>query len=159
MMFYGSEHVYMPIAKQQTSNYVMDAWITQWILGLGEFDLDPFAANESDLQWFFFVSATFFTNIVFLNMLIAIMSDTFDKITEKKERNGMIQQTQLYADFIRNLKVSKKMNSSRFLYIITPLSEELNEQGDKWEGGYNRISERLADMEIRSMLKQRMAQR
>lgn len=122
-MHYGSVHTYERIAKKQTSNIYFDAWINQWILGLGEFDLEPFAANESDMQWVLFVLATFLSNIVFLNMLIAIMSDTFDKITENKERNGMIQQTTLYADFIRNLRVDCKLNNSRFLYVITPMSD------------------------------------
>lgn len=96
--------------------------------------------------------ATFLSNIVFFNMLVAIMADTFAKITEKKERNGMIQQTKLYADFIRNLRVSKEMNNSRFLYIITPLSEVVKEQGggDQWEGGYNRITDRLHEIEVKN---------
>jgi hypothetical protein len=60
-------------------------------VGLGELDIDPYGRNSGhNLEWVYFIAATFFTNIVFLNMLIAIMGDTFDKLTEKKERNGMI---------------------------------------------------------------------
>ena len=57
-------------------------------------------------------------------MLIAIMGDTFDKITEKKERNGLIQQTQICADFISTLKKDEKINHHKFLYIVTPILNE-----------------------------------
>jgi hypothetical protein len=67
-----------------------------------------------------FILATFFTNIVFLNMLIAIMQDTFTKITLNKRRNGLMQQTALYADFIQTLKVDKRLNTSKYMYIIEP---------------------------------------
>lgn len=67
-----------------------------------------------------FILATFFTNIVFLNMLIAIMQDTFTKITLNKRRNGLMQQTALYADFIQTLNVDKRLNTSKYMYIIEP---------------------------------------
>jgi len=34
--------------------------------------------------WGFFIAATFITSITFLNMLIAIMGDTFSRVTEVK---------------------------------------------------------------------------
>lgn len=57
-----------------TNNDFFDAFMNQWILGLGEFDvLDRYEFTNDDLNWYLFLGATFFTNIVFLNMLIAIM--------------------------------------------------------------------------------------
>ena len=53
-------------------------------------------------------------------MLIAIMQDTFTKITLNKRRNGLMQQTALYADFIQTLKVDKRLNTSKYMYIIEP---------------------------------------
>lgn len=126
--YHGSEKEYQEMFEQSTSNTFFDAFINQWILGLGEFDPSPFKTNSGefsgDVQWYLFIGATFVTNIVFLNMLIAIMQNTFDKITEKKERNGLVQQTSLYADFIYQLKIDEKINKKRFLYIIAPISGE-----------------------------------
>lgn len=118
-------------------------------MGLGEFDASPFKQNDSDVQWYLFIAATFLSNIVFLNMMIAIMGDTFDKITEKRERNALIQQTKLYGDFISFLTVNKDVDKNRFLYIITPLSTDSSQADDNWEGGYNRISDKLKEMEGR----------
>ena len=41
---------------------------------------------ETEFIMIFFVSATFFTQITMLNMLIAIMGDIFDQCTEIRER-------------------------------------------------------------------------
>lgn len=40
-----------------------------------------------------FLAATFITNLVFLNMLIAIMGDTYGKVSEKWERSALIEVT------------------------------------------------------------------
>lgn len=62
------------------------------MLGLGDFYTIPLQFSDfKDLEWIYFIMATFFTQIVFLNMLIAIMGDTFNRITEKKSRNGLMQ--------------------------------------------------------------------
>ena len=99
-----------------------DAWINQYLLGLGDFYHLPLAFSEfKNLEWLFFILSTFATQIVFLNMLIAIMGDTFDRLTEKKARNGLIQQTVLYSDFMFFLKTNKDLNTDKFLYIVKPV--------------------------------------
>ena len=104
--------------------------------------------------------ATFTTNIVFLNMLIAIMQNTFEKITEKKERNGNIKQTELYADFITNLKVDSEIDRSRYIYIIDPTDKEhYHEQEDDETSAGARILERIKDMEARQHMKQKAESR
>ena len=58
-------------------------------LSLGEFRLDDYekSTNTGWLYVLFWVS-TFLLMVVFLNMLIAIMSDTFEKATNEKEKNA-----------------------------------------------------------------------
>ena len=53
-------------------------------MGLGEFDMDAYEAQPYKRLFFIvFIAATFFTQITMLNMLIAIMSDVFERETEK----------------------------------------------------------------------------
>ena len=35
--------------------------------------------------WLLFIASTFITQITFLNMLIAIMGDTYDRVSENKD--------------------------------------------------------------------------
>ena len=39
---------------------------------------------NAGLSYFFFLSSTFLLQITFLNLLIAIMGDTFDRVIEKR---------------------------------------------------------------------------
>ena len=61
---------------------------------------------------------------MFLNILIAIMSDTFAKINEHKVKYALKERTQLYADYIYAVKLNSKLTKYRYLYVITPLEEE-----------------------------------
>ena len=126
--FYGDEHLYVELFDVQTSNSFFDAFVNQWILGLGEFYPERFKQNNDDLIWYGFIFATFFTNIVFLNMLIAIMQDTFTKISLNKKRNGLMQQTALYADFIQTLRVDKRIDTMKYMYIIEPYIKDDEQQ-------------------------------
>ena len=67
-----------------TSVWVFDAIINQYLLALGSFDqLNNFAGHEASvLIYIFFVIATFFTQITFLNMIISIMGDVYDEVRE-----------------------------------------------------------------------------
>ena len=67
-----------------TNVWVFDAVINQYLLALGSFDqLNNFAGHEdSVLIYIFFVIATFFTQITFLNMIISIMGDVYDEVRE-----------------------------------------------------------------------------
>ena len=65
---------------------MLNAVLNQYFLALGEFSTDNFSDQpNSGLAWILFVAATFVTQITILNMLIAIMGDTFGRVTEVKE--------------------------------------------------------------------------
>ena len=50
--------------------------------------------------YIFFILATFLIQIVFLNMLIAIMGDTFSKVTENKDNNARKTKLEIMGDYI-----------------------------------------------------------
>jgi len=46
-----------------------------------------------------FLLATFFTQITFLNMLIALMGDTYGKVMESQETYQLLTQRQIMGDY------------------------------------------------------------
>jgi len=53
------------------------------MLSLGEFGMDGFDDHPQMLLcYLIFIAATFLTQITFLNMLVALMSDTFERVIE-----------------------------------------------------------------------------
>jgi hypothetical protein len=104
---------------------------------------DGYAKNQSSrLLWIYFVLATFFTNVMFLNMLIAIMSDTFARITENKAKYALKERTELYADYIFAVKLDAGLTKYRYLYVITPLDEQGDDQSE-WSGGLSVIKNQI----------------
>ena len=62
--------------------------MVQYTLALGDWDSDNFAAgSQMPLIYIFFLLSTFFSIILMLNMLIAIMGDTYERIIENREVN------------------------------------------------------------------------
>lgn len=61
---------------------VLDSVIAIWLIGLGEFDLDDSYGEGPNvvLVWLMFIFATLLILIIFMNMLIAIMSATFEDV-------------------------------------------------------------------------------
>ena len=94
--------------------------------------------------WFFLIGATFFTQITMLNMLIAIMGNTFDMVIEKKSTFVMKSQLETmseYSDVITKFVV----DSDIFLFIVKQVTEDdgMNDDGD-WEGGFTYLRKSLS---------------
>lgn len=68
-----------------------DSWFQTiayiYINSMGEFDTDGFGKSEhSSALWLYWLGCTVMMQIIMLNLLIAIMGDTFDKVQEKREQ-------------------------------------------------------------------------
>ena len=64
--------------------WIFDAFMAVYELSLGEFMVDSYreATHQQLLVYILFFCSTFLIQITFLNMLIAIMADTFEKVIE-----------------------------------------------------------------------------
>ena len=71
-----------------------------------------------------------------LNMLIAIMSDTFEQLIEKRELNSVKTRISVVSELSGNIDADDEADSKRFLYVITP-DEDENVDFETWEGSIN----------------------
>jgi hypothetical protein len=59
----------------------IDSIIAMYLVALGEFDLDGLMQGPDKYgAWIFFLLGSFLLLVVFMNMLIAIMGDTFSYV-------------------------------------------------------------------------------
>mmetsp|Transcript_26142 Transcript_26142/g.18565 ORF Transcript_26142/g.18565 Transcript_26142/m.18565 type:complete len:109 (+) Transcript_26142:1947-2273(+) len=72
----------------ESFGYPFNSVINQYLVGLGDFNTDNYSQENKIMIWLFFILATFITQITFMNLLIAIMGDTFDRVSEKKEESS-----------------------------------------------------------------------
>ena len=103
----------------------VDSVFSQYMLGLGEFNYDGWSEHTGNwIIWVYFILATFFTQILFFNMLIAIMGETYGRVTEAKERAALMERTHLYADWLWAIKLTDKIQGQRYLYVVRPNSSD-----------------------------------
>ena len=62
----------------------MNSFIMTYTLGMGEFATDNYQGTNVNLIWGVWFIGTFLIQITFLNMLIAIMANTFDKVMDSR---------------------------------------------------------------------------
>ena len=91
---------------------IVDSTLNQYLLMLGEFDLDGFE-NHAYLAicYFIFILSTFITQITFLNMLIAIMGDTFDRVISQRPTYSLKNKLKLMADMQSIINVMSRKKS------------------------------------------------
>jgi hypothetical protein len=134
----------------------LDALISAYFMGLGEFAYDGYSFGPNKFSaWSMFLLATFLTCVVFMNMLIAIMGETFGDVTAKAEQNGLKEQISLINDHIWLLDLKKTFKNQKYLIIVRKTrSEEALEQkvGDIIQNLENSLShkyDRLHNIMIR----------
>merc|ERR1719384_2273246 len=92
------------------------------------------------LVYSLFILSTFITQITFLNMLVAIMGDTFDRVISQRPTYSLKNKLRLMADMKSTINImSKNKNEDEdkiYLYVIQPKRnyEDLNEDDDNWQG-------------------------
>ena len=88
----------------------MNMMINQYLVSLGTYEeLEEYSKSSLDgMAWFFFVFASFASTVVALNMIIAIMSDTFARVTEFHSLHSRIMQIQILSDYIEHIKPKRK---------------------------------------------------
>ena len=100
---------------------VIDSLISTYLLALGEFDLDGYKEGpDVYIAWFFFVMATYLILIVFMNMLIAIMGETFSQVQSIQEESALLEQVQLIEDHMWLIDLKKKYEFKRYIIRLTP---------------------------------------
>jgi hypothetical protein len=136
---------YELLMSKETWYRFADALINQYMLGLGTIDYGNYAGNKAlGLIWFYMILATIITQLVFLNILIAIISATYERITERRSTFALMQKTEKLADYIMLVKLSKKMTSSRYLYVVTPI--EVIDGDQDLAGAIETLREKLTTM-------------
>lgn len=97
--------------KQQYNNIerrpIETAILYEYLLVFGEFDMDGFENDKYGERWLLFIMATVLLQLVMLNLLIAIMSDTFAKVMSEIEISDGVEMNNLIIE-AEKLKVGNR---------------------------------------------------
>ena len=90
-----------------------------------------------------FLVSTLFTSLTMLNMLIAIMGDTFDHAMENKHVNSMQTKLQILGDQAAVMtssisKAEKQVTVRKFMFMARP-KEDVDLEDDVWCGSIQKM--------------------
>ena len=147
IMLNNSRTEELALVDQKFSFWIPNMLINQYLLALGEFNLDNFeSGSQTGLCYLFFIMATLFTQVTMLNMMIAIMGDTFARTIENRDLNSTKTKLELLGDLSANIHQSEARNSSeveekieRFLFVVTTDDDE-HDDLSSWEGSISQMS-------------------
>ena len=106
------------------------------MLSLGEFDFGNFRRKSDDVVvWLLFILSTFIVQILFLNLLIAAMGDTYDKVKDTEHQSALKATIQLMSDYAVAVSryTPKEQKEIKYVYTIQRQAQGEEELGD-WEG-------------------------
>ena len=63
-----------------------------------------------------------------MNMLIAIMGETYGRVSEAGENSEIMERTHLYADFMWAITLTRELRGKRYLYVVKPVEDQNDDQ-------------------------------
>ena len=107
--------------------------------------------NEMYFCYLFFIGATFVTQVVFLNMLIAIMGNTFDQVIERRAQYALVTKLSILSEYyyVINERLADQKNDT-YLFIARPKIADGEDEDQAWEGGFSFIKN-IISREIKAL--------
>ena len=85
-----------------------------------------------------------------LNMLIAIMGDSFDRVFENREIHAVSQKLQILCDLSAALPQTSNEEVLNTIFVVAkPTEDQEDEEGDEWEGTLKRLT-RVVERQARA---------
>jgi len=113
-------------------NNFVSALLSIYLLSLGEFaELDGYKeGHDRQLAWVMFVLGTLIIQLVFMNMLIAVMSTPFSIVMEKETLFRYKQQLSIIVDYIDHVDINTKFSKLKYIMVIKPEEISVDDGGN-----------------------------
>lgn len=132
------------VIKAQIGHFFLDTLVNQYLISLGEFDFEGFQEHpQRYLCWVLFSFSTFFTQIVMLNMLIAIMANTYEYIVDRKAQFALDNKMSIMSDYYSVIhRTDEPQDEHNYLFIVTPMSS-FSDEGKDWQCGFSYMKKNI----------------
>ena len=128
---------FLELNVDRTHFRFFDSFFSQYLLMLGEFDVNN-AAQINDypesvryLIWIYFVAATFMTQVIFFNTLVAVICEAYNTRWGDRIMYAYKQRTQIYADYIT--LVTCNFADAKYMYVVQPDNQASSEDAASQE--------------------------
>lgn len=116
-----------------SKSQILNTVYYSYMVSIGENELQNYENTKyPELTYTLFMIASLVLQVVFLNLIIAILTDSYNKVMEKKDSYNQGVCTVIYADYFKSLKFDEdELKRNRYLYVVT-YEDDLQEA--EWEG-------------------------
>lgn len=122
--------------------------ITVYFIMVGEFFTDNFNYGPNRfLLWPLFICCNFILSVIFMNMLIAIMGQTYEEVSATKLQSELEQKIALISDYFDLVNLQKVFRDKKYVIHCTPaqtdtiqqinLEEEIEDLGNNLTKAFN----------------------
>ena len=120
------------------NNVLVDSTLNQFLLMIGDYNTDGFTLHGTPILCYaLFIITVVISQITFLNMLIAIMADTFEKVIEQRPTFSLKNKLMSLAAMESVIRTNEASEESQvFLYVIMPETGDDEEGMDSSSGTY-----------------------
>jgi hypothetical protein len=117
-----------------TGDNWFETLIYTYLTGLGEFNADDYAGTtHSGFLYLYFILCTILVQIVLLNLLIAIMGDTFDRVQEQRHESQLKEKCRLISENWYWLNQKKTFKRTKYITVANLESAD-GTNSSSWEG-------------------------
>lgn len=116
----GQDPIFDSYVGLEWANALIHAYLT----GLGDFNKDYYSSGNSVTMWILFLGATVLVQLIFMNMLIALMSASFDRINGILEQSTLKELCIMMNDNIMLVNISKFFADKRYILWLSPGSQQ-----------------------------------
>jgi len=109
-----------PIIDSRIGVGPIDALLHAYLTGLGEFGMDNYSTENGNVTWFMFILATLIVQLIFMNLLIAIMGSSYEKITAIMEQSTLKEICSMMKDFSWLLQIDELYDNKRYILWMSP---------------------------------------
>lgn len=122
---YGTDELF-------TGNNYFRAFLYSYNQALGNFDTSAYVDTDKYLLYAVWFMNTIITLIIFLNLLVAIMGDTFDRVQETTENNMLKELASIMVENEMLINRSRVFGDAKYIIVIQ--EEKAEESVISWEG-------------------------
>ena len=111
---------------------ITDGFIFSYRMILGDFQVDGFGTKDEQILWILFLLNTIILTVVLLNLVIAIMGDTFDRVQKSQESTMLKELVSMILENEFLISRQRTFNNAKYIVIIEP--EKVERKNVSWDG-------------------------
>jgi hypothetical protein len=104
-----------PVYDEKVGFGFFDAFLQTWMGGFGEFGLDGYAEENATVLYLVFFMSSIFISLIFMNLLIAIMSESFARLSTMKGPSTLQSYCIMMQDHLFLLNTDRDYKGARYI--------------------------------------------